>query len=814
MPNVQRLRCFWRFVVVVSLLLALLGCGSRQQGLSSSRPGDTDYLVRKIQIEGADSVPIELLRQAIATKVLSLNPFGENRFLNRYDLMTDLQRIETFYRMKGYFDARVVGPAEVTLDEEVRRASIKWTVVEGEPSILTEIRVLDAAADVTSDSVASREQAALFERVVKGVMRRLPMRTGQVYDYDKMISTGVLLRRRVQEQGYARATVESRAYVSEAERKVIVVFRVTLGQQNAFGDVIVEGNSRIPTSLIREAAALQRGRNFRPSLLERARSRLYGLNAFQIVDVSAGLEGEIGDDESLAPNTDRFTLGVLSRELPVVEDESGELVVEAPEGWRAVDDEWLFSTETLDAVAKNSPWSRDWLDLHYTPGWSFDATSTDMMQEGYMPTLMASFTHEGLDTRVAQLPIDFSQLQIQNPDIDVRIRVVELPAAGYRFGVGGEIDSGRWVAFLRANAIWRDVFAPLNTFEADLRLGYAWLPTPFFRGLDALDVSNRGVIARASLKYSRPGLIANVWNFHTALTMEKNVELIYDLIRFGGDVGIDRRWGYRYRLELSYNIDFNREISSLDDSRDVYRVAWLGAAFTADFRDKPLQPRRGFYGELLTEVGDPWGGQFAFLQINPDLRGYFPISRRLTLAVRGSFGWIFNFPSDERLPANHRLYEGGASSFRGAPYRRLSPHQFRIQDNDPATPDREIYGSSAGCEAALGDLISQNPGVGYACRAEPIGGVFSSVLSIEPRYEIGRDWLFGALFLDAGTVQTEVLPKFQLDENYWHLALGAGLRIATPLGPVRLDLAYRFTTADAFHNVNRLVFFLAIGEAF
>ena len=795
------------------LLLALsvtVACGSRQQGFESWRPGDTEYLVRKVAFDGADQMSVDLLRQAVATKVLTLNPFGQNRFLNRYDLMTDVQRIETLYRMKGYFDARVTGPAEVNWDEEALRASVRWTIEEGEPSVLTEIRILDARVDPNTPDLD--QPAANFEQMMSRVTRRLPMRTRRVFDYDQMITTGTLLRRRLQELGYARAKVEARAYVSQEQQEVIVVYRVDPGNICVFGDVFFEGNRRLPERILEQTAKLERGSDFRPSQLENARSRLYGLSAFQIVDITTGLDDAIDSASPEGPRSEApHTLGTIARDLPA---EAAEDDLAWAETWRAVDDEWLFSTDTLDAIAQSSTWEREWLGLQQTPGWSFDATSTDMMMHGYMPTLMAAFSHEGMDTRVAQLPIDFSQLDVANPYIDVHIRVVELPAAGYRFGVGAEVDSGRWVAFARANAIWRDVFAPLNTFEADLRLGYAWLPTPFFRTLDALDVSNRGLIARARLKYSRPGLLWNTWNFHTALSMEKNVELIYDLISFGGDIGIDRRWGYRYRLELSYNIDFNREISTLDASRDVYRLAWLGANFTADFRDSTMQPRRGFYGELLTELGDPYGGEFLFVQIKPDLRAYFPISRRLTLAVRGSFGWIFNFPSDERVPANHRLYEGGATSFRGVPYRRLSPHQFRVQDDDPATPDRDVYGSSGACAEAIDGLNGGGGGTRYACRAEPIGGVFSSVLTIEPRYEIGRDWLYGALFLDAGTVQTEVLPRFKLDENFWHLALGAGLRLATPLGPIRIDVAYRFTTADAFYNVNRVVFFLAIGEAF
>ena len=794
-----------RVTIALLCLLMATACGSRQQGFDAGRPGDTDYLVRSLKIEGVKHGDEDLLRAALATQPLSLNPFGSNKFLNRYEIANDVERIETFYHLNGFFEARVLGPPEVRYFDDVLRATVKYSVEEGPASIVTETRIVDART-ASLDPVAAA--ASGFGYLVSRVERRLPMRRGRVFSYQDMMSSAALIRRRLQEFGYARAKVEARAYVSRKDLEVIVVYRVDPGAVCVFGDVTVEGNERLPDRVLRNAADLERGTDFRPSLLERARNRLYGLDAFQVVDIITALDDEAPgaiDADAGASYGPRVIAQGLSPWDDPFDDDHGE-------SFSAVSTSWAYASEQLDAAKRARGASAG--DTSVGMGWSSDALSLEMDQEGYDAAFVVVAEPHGLETVVAQRGLDFSQINVADPHIDVHIRVSESAAAAYRFGFGVEIDSGRWVAFARANATWRDVFGPLNTFEADLRVGYAWLPTPIFKSLSPEDVRNRGVIARASLRYRRPQLLWNAWNFHAGVRVEKNVELIYDLLSVGGDLGIDRRWGKHYRFSLGYNIDFNSEGSVLDGSKDAYRMAWLNAIATFDFRDNSMQPKKGFYAELLTELGDPLTGEFLFVQVRPDLRGYIQISRKFTLALRGMVGFLVSIPSDNPVPANHRLYEGGATSFRGVPYRRLSPHRFRLTDGDPATPDNQLFDRSADCWTERDSVASGDPTRRYRCRAEPQGGFFSSVVSIEPRYEIGKDWLYGALFLDAGTVQDNVLPTFKLNENFWHLAVGAGLRIATPLGPIRADLAYRFTNADAFDGINRLVFFLAIGEAF
>lgn len=753
MPTVQARpyahpACPWagaRVCAVWIILIVGIGLGACSKEQTAPRPGTTEYLVRDIRFEGNDAFDDATLAEALATVEHAFNPFQSRQYLNTYDLNSDIQRVETFYHARGYFDAEVL-EQEVDYDEGRQRATIVYRVDEGFPSYVNDIR---------------------YDRQIGGdvfdaIRRQIPAREGVVFSKETMDETAALIRRRLQDMGYAYAQVEARAFVDRRRYSVALVFSAEPGVECVFGEISVEGAERVPAERVIEESEIRQGATFRPTTLNRARENLYQLDTYSTVDITPILD----------------------------EERSGRR--------RQADDEAPDSGE-------ESRWRAPVLD---------DEVARSLRNEGYELAMWSHHGHPVASPLIAQLPIDLGAVQRVNPQVPVVITVSEAPAATYRFGLGSELESGRLVAFGRANAVWRDVFAPLNRFEADIRLGYAWLPSPLLPRLADTSISNRGIVTRSSIRYFRPRLLFNNWNFTAQVRAEREVELIYNVRSFGGDLTIDRRWGQRYRQEFGYSVDFSREDSTVDARRDAYRLAWLRSRTTFDFRDDPLQPRRGFFGELQAELGDPATGEFFFLLVRPEVRGYIPVGRRLTIATRASAGWIVDLGDSAPVPQNHRFYDGGSTGFRGVPYRRLSPYQFRLRDDVAATPDRQLFDTRDACVAAELAAQTADPDADFNCRGEPVGGFFSALFSLEPRYEIGRDWLFAALFADVGTVQTELVPDFSLGGDALQIAVGGGLRIATPVGPIRLDLGYRITDARALDDPRPFVFFLAIGESF
>jgi len=240
-----------------------------------------------------------------------------------------------------------------------------------------------------------------------------------------------------------------------------------------------------------------------------------------------------------------------------------------------------------------------------------------------------------------------------------------------------------------------------------------------------------------------------------------------------------------WQLQLLQFRDYNK-LEGADIKKfslgDVDRLGFYEQSITVELRDNPLMPKRGVYGELRVEEGTAAaGGQFTYVRVHPDVRGYFSLGS-FTLAGRGRVG-LFAANADQ-VPVTQRFFAGGANSQRGFAERQLAP------------------------------FIRQKADEGG--RAVVIGGAASVELSAElrfPMFHIRTLPIGGVLFTDAADV-TEDAGDLSL--RHLHYAAGAGLRALTPIGSVRFDVGVRLNrrgTEEPGGN-SRFAYHLSIGEAF
>ncbi len=214
------------------------------------------------------------------------------------------------------------------------------------------------------------------------------------------------------------------------------------------------------------------------------------------------------------------------------------------------------------------------------------------------------------------------------------------------------------------------------------------------------------------------------------------------------------------------------EVSQIREQGETATAYLLGMpTFAAyDGSDDLLNPTRGYRLRLdatpYTGVFD--GSDTEFLVLDSNGSGYWRLDRhaKYVLAARGRIGTILS-PDLASVPPTKRLYSGGGGSVRGY-----------AQDY-------------------VGPLDGNNPR----------GGRSALESGIELRARLFGD-VGGVVFLDAGSVSTQMYPDF---EDGVQTAVGFGARYFSPAGPIRVDVAFPLNPR---RQDNSFQVYFSIGQAF
>lgn len=216
--------------------------------------------------------------------------------------------------------------------------------------------------------------------------------------------------------------------------------------------------------------------------------------------------------------------------------------------------------------------------------------------------------------------------------------------------------------------------------------------------------------------------------------------------------------------EATYRINTEESKTFVDPEGAVW---WLSARIDRDGTDDRLNPVAGTFSWARIECGpggDVTNSGYLLAEVSGTV--HVPLRSGLVLALNARAGGAAPLAGSERLLPDKRFYAGGSTSHRGFRRRKLGP-----QDG--------------------GGL--------------PLGGRALAVGFAELRFPI-RWKLNGAVFADWGAVwRTAEDVSF----DTMQLAVGPGLRIMTPVGPIRFDVGYRVT--DDGTDERKWLFHFAIG---
>ena len=368
--------------------------------------------------------------------------------------------------------------------------------------------------------------------------------------------------------------------------------------------------------------------------------------------------------------------------------------------------------------------------------------------------------------------------------IPLVVTVREAPFRTLRAGAGLKIDQIHQEARLIGEWSHRNFEGGLRKLTLHGEVGWAFLPSIWAVASDDQSQAplRNGPVFDFSVSFEQPRFLGHPsLREQNSVELERTIQQSYD--NLAGRFGTGVIWQPRsrlsifpaYRLEGDYlngapvNSAASAPLTLGCETTTGSCLVWLSyleQTVTWDHRDKPMEPRKGFFAALsLQEGGGPLQGDFNYLRVQPDVRGYYSFldGAALTLAARLRVGELWPTSGDPLQSAVViRFYGGGSTSMRGFSERRLSPLLAAPVQGPTRNSIRTVY--------------------------VPIGGNGIVDGSLEARYSITDSFRL-ATFVDFGQVTSGLIKPGDVPDMLW--AVGIGLRYLTSIGPIRLDLARR-----------------------
>ena len=511
--------------------------------------------------------------------------------------------------------------------------------------------------------------------------------------------------------------------------------------------------------------------------------------------------------------------------------------------------------------------------FHITPGipakmgaieiTGLDEVPEDVVRDNFLVTEGDPYSEEELeDARralvnlgvFATVDLVADKSNINNESVPIKITLKESKLRSWKAGAGTRIDTLGWYAHGVVGWESKNFLGGMRQLRIEAKPGLVFYPTKI---TDLSSAPDRTLVqGKFDSTLRQPSFIegrtAAIFGLNSAvfplLYTESQTcptkdgspcEPVIGFTELGGSFALERLF-FKHRLLVSPSYSFQAElpfdyhplsiatppgVPYADPSllHDVY-VSVIGLTTILDLRNDRNSPTKGaFFSNILQWAGPGTSGAYdssfvSDFRWQPEVRLYRPLSKRVTLAARFTYGTAFNtnyglsldpdntLTQEEKSIDQQKLlfrafYSGGANSNRGYPIRGVGP-RGTISYLDPD------------CTSSTSDCL------------RPLGGLAVWEASVDVRFRVVGD-LAMSVFVDTSDVLANSWT-FSNDGYFApHLSVGVGIRYLTPVGPIRLEAGYRVPglqiigraptaeeSPDLMFGSVPMAIHLAIGEAY
>ena len=653
-----------------------------------------------------------------------------------------------YFQKKGYFNVKVA----TTFNKEPDTATVIYTIQKGRKHKVEEI-VFDGNQALSSGMLAANIPIKQHTLISHGTYS------------PQLLSTSVKnIKDLYHNAGFEDVKVTPQ--VASQPKQISVTFQITEGPRTIVNDLHVTGNRSVALDeLAPKGLELRPGAPFSPVHLSNDRNRItasYLDRGFVNAEIKAEVTRQPGDPHRVNITYDIdeqhqvqvshvIYLGQQhTRKRPLVE--TTDLSVEAP----------LSEAALLKAQSQ-----------------LYDIGIFDWASVG------------------PRKPIE----QQRQEETLVKVHEAKRNDITYGFGFevehrGGNIPAGTVaVPGLPSVSLGNKQVAPSEATYIGPRGSIAWTRRNM-RGLGetaALSLLASRLDQRVLATYSDPHFRYTNWNSLTSLSVERTTENPLFAASLGDAAfQLERVLNYKTNSRLQLRYDFNKTDLShllvpelvLPQDRSV-RLSTFSGTYLKDTRDHPLDAHHGqFQTYTLSITPTALGSSANFARFYGQYAFYKPVhgmvwanSLRLGLAkpFLGSF-----------VPTSQLFFSGGGTTLRGFPIDEAGPQRI--------VPFCNVLSGVSGCTNIT----------------VPVGGRQLFILNSELRFPLKiMKPLGGVVFYDGGNVYSAI--NFNNFVNNYTNTIGFGLRYATPVGPIRIDIGRNLSPVP---GLNPTQYFITLGQAF
>lgn len=232
-------------------------------------PG-AQYTLRQVTFTGNESISADRLLPLMATAARSLLNLGSGRLVDT-QLKADLENIRSFYALQGYAQAEV-GPSQIEENGD-------------------ELRLVIPVKEGPRQQLVNLEFEGLEALEPEELRRRLPLRAGGPFHPYLLDQSLDVIRQAYLDRGYGEAQVSAQTEWNADKTLVDVTVQVFEGDQMVLDRVIVRGNRRTVSEVIRRTLGVRPGEPISETRRLEIERDLYRLGIFSSVQVELSRSG-------------------------------------------------------------------------------------------------------------------------------------------------------------------------------------------------------------------------------------------------------------------------------------------------------------------------------------------------------------------------------------------------------------------------------------------------------------------------------------------------------------------------------------------